>query len=171
MKLSILTCATLCFSCAFALSDELEINGTNISRDVTCNSNDIGVYGAQNTVHIKGKCKTLTVHGAGHKVVFEDAHTLDISGADNQVSEGAAANVTIAVTGNIVDISLNSTENNAKLDVSGDKNTAKVALKSRASIEMSGSNNLVEWTKPDNIPDPDTSIYGADNRVQKTMAK
>ena len=151
-----------------ASSEELKIEGSGITRDVACSSNDVGIYGANNIIKLTGKCDDIVIHGTKHEVTFESANDVSVSGSENKVTGGQADDLSVEVANNEVTVTLKSNGNErAELEVSGAENLVNVTLESDTKIEVEGVGHKVNWSVASGIKDPAISISGANHEVKK----
>lgn len=95
---------------ASAFAEEIQVEGVRISRDFACDGQDVVIAGQGNTVELKGRCGTIKVIGTDHKVTFDDARALVVSGMSNAATGGAVASLAVEVTQNAVKATLKQVE-------------------------------------------------------------
>lgn len=156
------------FSVVAVQADELTIEGVGISRDVTCSSNDVGIYGAENTIQIKGQCDEIKVHGKGNKVSFEKADEVSVSGAENVITGGETNDLTVESAKNQATATLvQKGDDKSELEVEGADNTVTVTLTGKTRIEVGGAKHKVTWSAGPGVDDPQVSISGAAHQVKR----
>lgn len=154
-------------ACA-AAADEINIEGADLSRDVHCTSSDVSISGVGNTITLTGQCKNVQVYGARHKVTFEAAEKVFVSGAANKVSGGTSLHLEVDLVDNEVQSALKPDDNNpARLEVTGNKNTVAVSLEGPAAIDVAGSDHNVTWTSGQGVVPPKVQISGIKNSVKR----
>lgn len=151
-----------------ASADEINIEGADISRDVHCTSSDVGISGVGNTIILTGQCKTVQVYGVRHKVTFETAEKVFVSGSAHKVSGGTAQHLQVDLVDNDVRSTLKpSADGLATLSVTGNKNAVAVSLEGPAAIDVAGSDQNVTWTIGQGVVPPKVQISGIKNSVKR----
>lgn len=167
LKISAITLMSVLISGA-ASAEELTVEGSGITRDIACSSNDIGIYGAKNIIKLTGKCDDIVIHGTNHQVTFEEADDVSVSGSDNKVTGGRVKDLSVDVANHEVTATLRSNDNDrAELEVSGAQNVVNVTLESDTKIEVGGVGHKINWSVASGVKDPAISIYGADHEIKK----
>jgi len=167
LKIALLAGSLTLLAAQSSFADEQTIEGVGLGREITCTSGDVGIYGAENNVKLKGECGHVTVHGVSHTVTFENAQKLSISGTDNTVSGGATQNLIVEVSNNQVSATLKEGTDPSILEVSGAANIVNVKVDGPSQFDVSGANHQVTWSLADGSTEPTISISGADNDVTK----
>ena len=151
-----------------ASADEINIEGADLSRDIHCTSSDVGISGVGNTITLTGQCKTVQVYGARHKVTFETAEKVFVSGSAHKVSGGTARHLEVDLVDNDVRSTLKpDADGPATLNVTGNKNAVEVSLEGSAAIDVAGSNQDVTWTSGQGVAPPKVQISGIKNSVKR----
>lgn len=151
-----------------AAAEEMKIEGVGISRDVTCAEGDeVGVYGAENDIRVTGPCRSIVVHGSDHKVTFEKAGTLSVSGSENAARGGEVAQLAVSVDQNTVEATVRASEGGAEVKVSGVQHKLTLTFASPARLTVNGVDNAVSWGLANGAPAPKVSSGGAGNRLSK----
>jgi hypothetical protein len=150
-----------------AQAEELTIEGVGISRDIDCQGQDVGVYGAENEIAVTGRCGRITVHGVKHKVSFETGTALSVSGADNTVTGGRVQDVSVSVADNIVSTTLGGGAAPGKFEASGAHNRVSLVLAGPTQLKVDGVGHVVEWVRSDGAPNPQITASGAQNVIKK----
>lgn len=149
-------------------ADEINIEGADLSRDIHCTSSDVGISGVGNTITLTGQCKTVQVYGAKHKVTFETAEKVLVSGSAHKVSGGTAQHLEVDLVDNDVRSTLKpGADGPATLNVTGNKNAVAVSLEGPAAIDVAGSDQNVTWTSGRGIAPPKVQISGIKNAVKR----
>lgn len=150
-----------------SFADELKIEGVGISRDIPCNGQDVGVYGAANKITLTGQCNKIVVHGSNHKVSLERGTDLSVSGADNAVTGGTVSNLNVEVAKNTVAVTIQPTAGKGMVDVSGAEQKLSLVLAGASELKVNGADQKVEWSLAGGAPDPSISSSGVNNSIQK----
>lgn len=149
-------------------ADEINIEGADLSRDIHCTSSDVGISGVGNTITLTGQCKTVQVYGARHKVTFEAAEKVSVSGSAHKVSGGTAQHLEVDLVDNDVRSTLKpNADGPATLNVTGNKNAVTVSLAGQAAIDVAGSDQNVTWTSDQDVAPPKVQISGIKNSVKR----
>jgi len=167
MKSPLLAMAAVCVFAHVSHAEELKIEGVGIRRDIPCNGQDVGVYGAENKITLTGECGRITVHGADHKVSLERGTDLSVSGADNAVTGGTVSSLNVQVAKNTVAVTIQPTEGKGKVDVSGAEQKLNLVLATPAELRVVGADQKVEWSLASGAPEPSISSSGVNNSIQK----
>lgn len=167
LKIALITSSLTLLAAASSFADEQKIEGVGLGREITCESGDVGIYGAENTVKLIGECGHVTVHGVSHKVTFENTRKISISGTNNTVSGGATQNLIVEVSNNLVTATLKKGTEPSVLEVSGAENIVNVKIDGPSQFDVSGANHQVTWSLADGSTEPTISISGADNDVTR----
>ncbi|MDH7795309.1 MULTISPECIES: DUF3060 domain-containing protein [unclassified Beijerinckia] len=171
MKSLLLAVVAVSVFAPVAFADELKIEGVGINRDIPCNGQDIGVYGAKNKITLTGQCNKIVVHGSNHKVSLERGTDLSVSGADNAVTGGTVSSLNVEVAKNTVAVTIQPIDgkNNVKslVDVSGAEQKLNLVLAGASELKVDGADQKVEWSLAGGAPDPSISSSGVNNSIQK----
>lgn len=151
-----------------ASADEITVEGADLSRDVHCTSSDVSISGVGNTITLTGQCKTVQIYGARHKVTFEIAEKVFVSGSAHRVSGGTAEHLAVDLVDNDVRSTLKpGADGLAKLSVTGNKNAVAVSLEGQTAIDVAGSDQNVTWTSGQGVAPPKVQISGIKNSVKR----
>lgn len=153
---------------ALALAAELTVEGSGLERSVPCNAQDVGIYGAGNTIELTGACGAIVVHGNGNSVKFEEGASLTITGIAHTVLGGAVVALVVESKGNTVAATVGNDEEAATVVVGGAEHDVTLTLASAADLVVSGLKHHVRWTALDDAPDPDIRIAGFGSTVEKS---
>ena len=167
LKIVLLAGSLAFLAASSSFANEQTIEGVGLGREMTCNSDDVGIYGAKNNIKLKGECNHVTIHGASHNVTFENARKLSISGTDNTVSGGATQNLIVEVSNNQITATLKGGTGPSILEVFGVANIVNVKVDGPSQFDVSGAKHRVNWSLADGSIEPEISISGADNNVTK----
>ena len=167
LKIKLLAGSVALLAASSSFANEQTIEGVGLGREITCNSGDVGIYGAKNNIKLKGECDHVTIHGAAHNVTFENARKLSISGTDNTVSGAATQHLIVEVSNNQVTATLKEGTEPSILEVSGAENIVNVKVDGPSQFDVSGAKHRVNWSLADGSIEPEISISGADNNVTK----
>jgi len=156
-------------SVGLAKADEINITGADLSRDIHCASNDVSISGVGNTITLTGQCNSVQIDGSNHKVTFEAAKKVSVSGAVNKIKGGTSNHLQVDVVDNEVQSTLKpGADGTSKLNVTGSKNTVSVSLEGPASIDVAGSDQNVTWTSSQGVVAPKVQISGIKNSVKRS---
>ncbi len=150
-----------------AKPEEVVIEGVGLTRTVPCDGLDVGVYGANNQIDLTGTCGQVVVHGDGHTVHVEDANTIAISGIGHTVNADKVATLSVDTTENTVNATIESADDQATVSINGAEQTANLTLKSKATIDVQGTEQVVNWELAEGAPEPRIDIGGIDNAVNR----
>ncbi|GLK75883.1 hypothetical protein GCM10008171_11370 [Methylopila jiangsuensis] len=152
----------------FASAEELKIEGVGISRDLVCAEGDeVGVYGAENEVRITGPCRSIVVHGSKHKVTFETAGSLEVSGSENSAKGGEVEKLAVSVDQQTVEATLRARNGAAEAVIAGVEHKVTLTVASASRLTVNGVNNAVSWAAAKGAPAPAVSSGGAGNQVTR----
>ncbi|KMO37813.1 hypothetical protein VQ03_18400 [Methylobacterium tarhaniae] len=166
IRLLPLALAAVLAQAGLARADALTIEGVAISRDVECEGKDVGIYGAQNEIALTGRCGTITVHGSGHTVRFEEGAGLAVSGIDNRVTGGRAREIAVSVTQNTVTATLVGGESPGRLTTSGSDNRVSLVLAGPTQLRVAGADHKIEWVRGEGAPSPEVTASGVKNVIK-----
>ena len=148
-------------------TDEVIIDGAGLSRDIPCEGQNIGIYGAGNRVHLTGACGKIFVHGDSHVVIVDKAMAIDVSGADHVVDAGAVSKLGVDTAGHTINATLVSDSASAQVAVNGAEQTLNLVLASPTAIEINGTEQIVNWSLASDAPEPRIDMSGVDNAVNR----
>lgn len=151
---------------AFA-AEELTIEGIKINRDIPCNGQDVGIYGAENKITLTGNCGKITVHGSNHKVSLQRGTDLSVSGVDNAVTGGTVATLEVQTAKNTVSVTVEPTQGKGNVNVSGVEQQLSLVLAGATELIVAGADQKVMWSLASGAPDPSISSSGVNNSIQK----
>lgn len=167
MRSKVFVAACMVFISAPVAAREISISGLNVTRDIACNGSDIDINGMGHKLRITGECRSLDIHGSNHTIHFEDANDLDIKGIGINVTGKQADSVDVEGTQNQLTTAIDGEDESGELDVAGSDHKVQVTLLSGVEIEVSGSNNTVEWKLAPGAEEPLVQIHGIGNNVMK----
>lgn len=147
--------------------DEVVIEGIGLSRDVPCDGQSIGIYGADNSIHLTGDCADVVVHGDSHQVTIDQAKTLSITGADHTVNAESLAALSVDTSQSTVNATMNGHDSAAQVAVGGAEHTLNLTLASQTNIAVNGTEQVINWTLAENAPEPRIDVGGIDNAVNR----
>ncbi|KQT46044.1 hypothetical protein ASG47_13995 [Devosia sp. Leaf420] len=150
-----------------AKPEEVVIEGVGLTRTVPCDGLDVGIYGADNQIDLTGTCGQVVVHGDGHTVHVEDAATIAISGIGHTVNADKVSTLSIDTTENTVNATMDAADDAAKVSINGAEQTANLTLKSKTTIDVQGTEQVVNWDLGEGAPEPRIDIGGIDNAVNR----
>lgn len=150
-----------------ALAEPLKIEGVGISRDIDCDGEDVGVYGAENRIALTGNCGRVVVHGADHEVTFERARDLLVSGSKLKVRGGEAASLSVEIDQNEVEATMKPAEGASEVRISGADQKVTLTLAGPVTLGVHGADNEVVWSLAAGAPKPRISSSGAANAVKQ----
>lgn len=148
---------------AAAQADTLEIEGIGLSRDVTCHGEDVNITGNAHVIHLSGECGAVLVSGSAHKVTLETARSLQVSGAEIEVSADRVNALSVDTSDNQVRARVIAGEQPASVTVDGADHQLNLQFEGGAQLDVSGANQQVRWSGDE----PRVNIGGIDNRVEK----
>lgn len=149
--------------------DEIVIEGVGLSRDVSCDGKNIGIYGAENKINLTGDCGKVIVHGASHTVSVESARELVVSGSELTINADHVAKLTVDTANNTVNATVKSDADPSAVLATGAQQTLNLTLASATTIDIEGASIVVNWTAKDGAPDPTVNIGGINNAVNKVQ--
>lgn len=168
MKLQHIVIATaLVIVPAAAYADEITVEGVQMSRDFACDGQDVVIAGQGNTVELTGRCGDIKVIGADHKVRFDEAKSLAVSGMSIKATGGETGALLVELHKNTVQAKLKSDTAPAEASVSGADQTVSLTVGSAAKIEVQGSQNELSWTAENGVKAPAISTSGIGNKISK----
>ena len=148
-------------------AEALKIEGVGISREVPCDGEDVGIYGAENRIELTSACGKVIVYGSGHEVTFETAREMLVSGVGHKVRGGQTGALGVDVSQNEVEATIKPREGSAKIEVAGAQQKVKLVLAGASTLQVNGADNAVEWKIADGAPKPKISSMGAANTVKQ----
>lgn len=143
------------------------MEGVRMSRDFACDGQDVVVSGQGNMVELKGPCGMVKVIGVGHKVTFDDAQGLIVSGMSNATTGGVVASLSVEVTQNVVKATLKPVEGSAEVAISGADQKVDLVVAGPTKVTVEGSANVLSWTSEAGVKAPTISTSGIDNHVTR----
>lgn len=149
--------------------DELVIEGVGLSRDIPCEGQNIGIYGAENEIGLTGDCGTVIVHGSGHQVTLDQARELVVSGAGHVVSAGSVAALSVETAGHIINATLAANPGPAQVRVDGADHTLNLTLATEADIAVNGTKQVLNWSLAAGAPEPHIVAGGIDNAINRVQ--
>ncbi|WP_083269571.1 DUF3060 domain-containing protein [Bosea vaviloviae] len=152
---------------ASAFAEEIRVEGVRMSRDFACDGQDVVISGQGNMVELKGRCGMVKVIGVDHKVSFDDAQGLIVSGMSNVATGGVVASLSVEVTQNVVKATLKPVEGSAEVAVSGADQKVDLVVAGPTKVTVEGSANVLSWTSEAGVKAPTISTSGIDNRVTR----
>lgn len=168
MKLQHFVLATaLVVAPVVAFADEITVEGVQISRDFTCDGQDVVIAGQGNSVELTGRCGDIKVVGADHKVRFDEAKSLAISGMSIKAVGGETGALQVDLHKNTVQAKLKSDNAPAEVSVSGADQNVSLTVGSAAKIVVQGSKNELTWTAENGVKAPAISTSGIGNKISK----
>lgn len=148
-------------------AEELVIEGVNLTRDVACNGQNVGIYGASNQVALTGVCGMVILHGDSHVLILEQAEHLAITGAGHKVDAESLAGLDVGVADNTVTATIAAQAKPAVVSVNGAGHALALTLASHAELGIDGTNHVVDWSLAEGTPEPAISLGGIDNAVNR----
>ncbi|SMQ71185.1 Protein of unknown function [Devosia lucknowensis] len=148
-------------------ADEVVIEGVSLSRDIPCEGQNIGIYGADNRIHLTGNCGKVIVHGDGHEVSIEKAVELAVSGAGHVVNAGHLAKLVVDTAGNTVNATMASDGADAQVEIAGAEQVLNLDLASATDISINGTEQVLNWSLADGAPEPRIDMGGIDNAANR----
>lgn len=168
MKLQHVVIATaLVIVSATAFADEITVEGVQMSRDFACDGQDVVVAGQGNTVELTGRCGDIKVVGADHKVRFDEAKSLAVSGMSIKATGGETGALLVESHKNTVQAKLKSESTPVEVSVSGAEQNVLLTVGSAAKIDVQGANNELTWTAENGVKAPAISTSGIGNKISK----
>lgn len=149
--------------------DELVIEGIGLSRDIPCEGQNIGIYGAENEITLTGDCGTVIVHGSSHEVTLDQARELVVSGADHTIFADAVATLSVDTTGHVITAAMaaGAPATPAQVRVNGAEQTLNLTLTAETHIAVEGTDQVINWSLAEGAPEPRVEIGGIDNAVNR----
>lgn len=168
MKLTQLVVVTACIAPVAAFADPITVDGVQMSRDFACDGGqDVIIAGQGNTVELTGRCGDVKVMGADHKIHFDQAKSLIVSGMSVEVTGGETGALLVDLHKNTVQAKLKSDTAPAEASVSGAEQKVALIVGSAAKIDVQGSKNELSWTAENGIKPPAISSAGIGNKISK----
>lgn len=168
MKLQHVVVATLvAIAPVMAFAEEITVEGVQMSRDFSCDGQDVVIAGQGNTVELTGRCGDIRVIGADHVVRFDEAKSLVVSGMSNKATGGDTGALVVETHKNKVQAKLKSEGTPAEASVSGADQEVSLTVGSAAKINVQGSNNELNWTAENGVKAPAISTSGIGNKISK----
>ena len=150
-----------------AAKDKVVIEGVGLSREIPCDGQSIGIYGADNTIHLTGICANVVVHGDGHTVTVQQAQSLAVSGAEHVVTADSLEALSVDTTENTVTATIKSDTASATVLLNGADQTLNLTIASETTIDVAGTGQVVNWSVAPGIAEPRINISGIDNAVNR----
>ena len=168
MKLKHVVVATLfAIVPAGAFAEEITVEGVQMSRDFACEGQDVVIAGQGNTVELTGRCGDIKVVGADHKVRFDEAKSLAVSGMSIKATGGETGALLVELHKNTVQAKLKSDGAPADASVSGADQNVSLTVGSAAKFDVQGSMNALSWTAETGVKAPAISTSGIGNKISK----
>lgn len=150
-----------------ASAEELKIEGAGISRDIACNGEDVGIYGADHKIELTGTCGAIIVHGSGSTVRFEAGKNLHVSGVRHDIQGGSIADLIVETSENTVKAIIRpASGEEGSVDVAGVDHEIALDLAGPVSLDVRGVRNSLAYSLIDGAPKPMTSSSGALNEIK-----
>ncbi|QUS38367.1 DUF3060 domain-containing protein [Tardiphaga alba] len=150
-----------------AFADDITVEGTQMSRDFACDGQNVIIAGQGNTVELTGNCGDVKVMGADHKVRFDQAKTLAVSGMSIKATGGETGALLVELHKNTVQAKLKSESAPAEASVSGVDQNVSLTVGSAAKIDVQGTQNALSWTAENGVKAPAISTSGIGNKISK----
>ncbi len=149
--------------------DELVIEGIGLSRDIPCEGQNIGIYGADNDITLTGDCGSVIVHGSGHEVSLEEARELVVSGADHTVFAQSVTTLSVDTTGHTITATMaaGAPATPAQVRVNGADQTLNLTLAAETHIAVEGTEQVINWSLAEGAPEPRIEAGGIDNAINR----
>jgi hypothetical protein len=152
---------------AAAFAEEITVEGVQMSRDFTCDGQDVTIAGQGNSVELTGRCGDIKVVGADHKVRFDEAKSLAVSGMSIDATGGETGALLVELHKNKVKAKLKSDSAPAEASISGADQDVSLTVGSAAKIDVQGSKNELTWTAENGVKAPAISTSGIGNKISK----
>jgi len=150
-----------------AFADEITVEGVQMSRDFACDGQDVIIAGQGNSVELTGRCGDIKVLGADHKVRFDEAKSLAVSGMSIKATGGETGALLVESHKNTVQAKLKSESAPAEVSVSGAEQNVSLTVGSAAKIDVQGAMNALTWTAENGVKAPAISTSGINNKISK----
>lgn len=148
-----------------AFADPLNMEGMGLSRDIPCDGSDVGVYGANNTIHFTGTCKNIVVDGSGQTVTFEKAADLVVAGIKHKVTGGEVANLRLDGSETQLTATVKPAGEAGAVEVAGIKQKLQVTLAGPVTLTAQGFDHAIEWSKASGVPEPKIAASGIQTKI------
>lgn len=150
-----------------ASAEEITVEGVQMSRDFACDGQNVIIAGQGNSVELTGRCGDIKVLGADHKVRFDEAKSLAVSGMSIKATGGETGALLVELHKNTVQAKLKSENAPAEVSVSGAEQDVSLTVGSAAKIDVQGSKNELTWTAENGVKAPAISTSGIGNKISK----
>ena len=163
-----LTAVVLLAPLTAVTAETLHITGAGSERDIACeDGQDISVTGTRHKLALTGRCGAVEIRGSNHKVSFETAQSLYVSGTGNSASGTVVAKLSVDATRNRVLTAVKSVDGPAEIEVAGADQALDLRLDSPATVSVHGTRNRVQWRLAAGVRPPAVSISGIENKVAR----
>lgn len=150
-----------------AIAEPTILEGVNLSRDVDCAGQDVVIAGQGNEIALTGSCGAVKVIGADHKVTFEKARSLEVSGASITVSGGSLEALALDVSENAVKATIASAGAPAEVRIFGAEQKSELRFASAATVVVGGYGNALDWSVDSGVKPPAISASGVDHKIKR----
>lgn len=158
---------------AAAPLEDIQIGGSRVTREVTCDGRDVMISGEAHNITLRGNCQDVAIGGFNHRVTMVSAAGLQVSGSANQVTVSQdISGLEMGGSQHRVSTGLRkAAEEPAQVMVSGEGSVVNLRLEGRTRIEVGGMNQRIMWSKPADVPEPEGVISGLQNVVARAEAQ
>lgn len=163
MNKTLITGLLLAGSATLAQAEPLNIEGIDLSRDVSCKGQDVNISGNANVIHLKGDCGAVLVYGSEHKVTLDTAKSLTVSGAEHEVVAERVNALSVDTTDNQVRATVAGGEQPALVEVTGADQELDLQFEGPVKLDVSGTDQQVRWRGDE----PEVQMSGIDNKVER----
>ncbi len=150
-----------------ALAEDVAIDGVQVSRDIDCEGQNVVIAGQGNTISLKGRCGAVQVTGADHRVTFEAAAALQVTGAAITATGGEVGALAVDVTDNVVKATVTSSDAPAEVRIFGADQKSELSFAGPAKVTVGGASNELVWAVDGGVKPPSISAVGVDLRIRK----
>ncbi|KHN49714.1 DUF3060 domain-containing protein [Pectobacterium fontis] len=141
----------------------IELEGIGLTRDIPCNGNDVTISGNSNHIVLTGQCGNISVMGSEHKVTFDSATSLTVTGAEIDVTGQSTGDLIVATYKNTIRTHIIAGNKPAKVNVTGTEHQIDLDFKGPAVVSFNGISNQLSWGGAE----PRLSSSGANNVIKQ----
>lgn len=155
-------------------AEVLQIKGLKVARDLACAAGEaVTIDGIEHELTVTGPCGPVTVTGARHRIVIEQATELKVNGHEHQLQAGSATALELAGQGSRLKAAIRpsapseAASARAPVVVMGSRQIVDLALETAIQLRLTGFQNRVEWTLAEGVAEPALNVAGAEHAARR----
>lgn len=166
-RAAILAFALATLAAGHARSEEMVIEGVQLSRDFECDGHDVVVGGQGNTIKLLGTCGDVRVIGSDHKIEFENLKSLSVVGVKIALTGGKVGALALDVSENTVKATVGAADGPAEVRIFGADQKSELRFASAAVVTVGGASNALTYDTDKGVKAPTISALGVDLKIAR----